>query len=127
MKCSLDISNFPEEISSLSHSIVFFYFFALITEENFHIFPLYSLELCIQMVISFLFSFAFCSSSFLSYCKASLDSYFAFFAFIFLRDGFDHSLLYNITNVTNLDIPSGTLSIRSKPLNLFFTSTVTKD
>ena len=26
------ISNFPEEISSLSHSIVFLYFFALITE-----------------------------------------------------------------------------------------------
>ena len=27
MKCSLGISNFLEEISSLSHSIVFFYFF----------------------------------------------------------------------------------------------------
>ena len=33
MKCSLDISNFLEEISSLSHCIVFLYFFALITEE----------------------------------------------------------------------------------------------
>ena len=32
MKCSLGISNFFEEISSLSQSIVFFYFFALITE-----------------------------------------------------------------------------------------------
>ena len=32
MKCSLDISNFLEEISSHSHSTVFFYFFALITE-----------------------------------------------------------------------------------------------
>jgi len=31
MNCSLVISNFLEEISSLSHSIVFFYFFALIT------------------------------------------------------------------------------------------------
>ena len=30
MKCSLGISNFLEEISSLSHSIVFPYFFALI-------------------------------------------------------------------------------------------------
>ena len=28
MKCSLGISNFLEEISSLSHSIVFLYFFA---------------------------------------------------------------------------------------------------
>ena len=35
IKCSLGISNFIEEISSLSHSIVFLYFFALITEEGF--------------------------------------------------------------------------------------------
>ena len=35
MKCSLGMSNFLEEISSLSHSIVFFYFFALIAEEGF--------------------------------------------------------------------------------------------
>ena len=56
MKISLDISNFPEEISSLSHSVVFLYFFALITEEGFLISPCYSLELCIQMGVSFLFS-----------------------------------------------------------------------
>ena len=49
MKCSLDISNFLEEISSVSHSIVFLYFFSLITEEAFLISPWYSLELCIQM------------------------------------------------------------------------------
>ena len=35
MKWSLGVSNFLEEISSLSHSIVFIYFFALITEEVF--------------------------------------------------------------------------------------------
>ena len=34
MKCSFGISNFLEEISSLSHSVVFLYFFALITEEG---------------------------------------------------------------------------------------------
>ena len=67
MKCSLGISNFLEEISGLSHSIVFLYFFVLITEEGFLISPWYSLELCIQMDISFLFSFAFSLSSFLSY------------------------------------------------------------
>ena len=44
-KCSLGISNFLEEISSLSHSIVFLYFFALITEEGFLISPCYFLEL----------------------------------------------------------------------------------
>ena len=41
MKCSLDIFNFLEEISSLSHSIVFLYFFALISEEGFLISPCY--------------------------------------------------------------------------------------
>ena len=41
MKCSLDISNLLEELSSLSHSIVFLYFFALITEEGFLISPCY--------------------------------------------------------------------------------------
>ena len=46
---------FPEEISSPSHSIVFLYFFALITEEDFLISPCCSLKLCIHMGISFLF------------------------------------------------------------------------
>ena len=58
MTCSLGFSNFLE-ISSLSHSIVFLYFFALVTKEGFLISPCYSLEFCIQMGISFLFSFAF--------------------------------------------------------------------
>ena len=51
----------------LSYSIVFLCFSALITEEGFLISPWYSLDLCIQMGISFLFSFAFSFSSFLSY------------------------------------------------------------
>ena len=50
---------FLEEISSLSHSIVSLYFFALIPEEGFLISPCYSLELCIQMGMSFFFFFAF--------------------------------------------------------------------
>ena len=74
MICSLGSSNFLEEISSLSHSIVFLYFFALIAEESF-IFPCYSWELCIQMGISFLFS---------AVCKVSSDNHFAFLHFFFL-------------------------------------------
>ena len=46
MKYSLGIFNFLEEISSLSHSMIFLYFFALITEEGFLTSPCYSLELC---------------------------------------------------------------------------------
>ena len=47
-------------------------FFALIPEEGFLISPCYSLELCNQMSISFLFSFAFCFSSFFSYLQGLL-------------------------------------------------------
>ena len=84
MKCSLGITNFFEEISSLSHSIVFPCFFALITEEGFLISSCYSLELCIQMGISFLLSFAFHFYSFVSICKASSDNHFAILHFFFL-------------------------------------------
>ena len=59
MKCSLGISSLLEEISSLSHSIIFLYFFALFPQKGFLISPCYSLELCIQVGISFLFSSAF--------------------------------------------------------------------
>ena len=74
MKCSLGISSFLEEISSLSHSVVFFYFFALIGEEGFLISSCYSLELCIQMFISFLFTFAFrfSFSFFTAICKGQI-------------------------------------------------------
>ena len=47
--------NFPEEISSFSHSIVFLYFSALITEEGFLISPCYSLELLHSNVYIFFF------------------------------------------------------------------------
>ena len=47
--------------------VVFLYFFALIAEEGFLVSPCYSLELCIQIGVSFLFSLAFSFSSFLSY------------------------------------------------------------
>ena len=67
MKSCSGSSNFLEDIYSVSHSIVFLYFFTLTTEEDFLISPCYSLELCIQMGISLLFSFAFSLSSFLSY------------------------------------------------------------
>ena len=79
-KYSLGISNFLEEISSRSHSIVFLYFIALTAEEGFHISPCYSLELCIQM--GFCFSpLLFTSLLFTAVCKASSDSHFGFLHF----------------------------------------------
>ena len=59
MKCSFGISNFLEEISILSHSIVFLYFVVLITEEGFLISPCYSLELCSN---GYIFPFFLCLS-----------------------------------------------------------------
>ena len=83
MKCSLVISKFLEEISSLSHSIVFLYLFILIAEEGFLISPCYSLELCIQMGVSSLFS-PLAYLLFSAVCKASSDNHFAFLHFFFL-------------------------------------------
>ena len=72
MKCSIGISNFLEEISSFSPSIIFLNFFALIAEEGFLISSCYSFEFCIQLLISFLFSFAFHFSSFIAKFRLKL-------------------------------------------------------
>ena len=94
------ISNFPEEISSLSHSIAFLYFFALITEEGFLISPFYSLKLCIQMDISFIFSFTFAfSPSFHSDLYGPLRQPPCLFSWLFLGDGLDPCLLYHVRNL----------------------------
>ena len=101
------ISNFFEEISSLSHSIIFLYFFTLITEEGFLISPSYSLEFCIQMDISFLFSFAFASLLLSAICKAPSDNHFSFLHFFFLG-----TVLITISytmSLTSIHSSSGTL------------------
>ena len=133
MKCSLDIPNCLEELSSLFHSIISLYFFALTTEESFLIPLCYSLECIlwnsfnvsnsyIKMGISFLFSFAFCFFSFHSYLQGLPRQPFCFFALHFHEDGLDPCLLYNVMNLVHSS--SGTLSIRSSSLNLFLTFTV---
>ena len=73
MKCSFGISDFLEEIPSLSYSVVFLYFFALIAEEGFLICSCYSLELCIQMFLSFFFSFAFTLLFFSEMARVTVD------------------------------------------------------
>ena len=62
------VSNFLEEIYSLSHSVVFLYFFLCIDHwGRLSYLSLLFLVLYIQMGISFIFSFAFGFSSFFSY------------------------------------------------------------
>ena len=115
MKCSLGSSNFLAEISGFSHFIVFLYFFALITEEGFLISLWYSLELCIQMLISFLFSLLFTSLLFTAICKASSDSHFAFLHFFSM--GMVWIPVSCTMSWTSIHSSSSTLSIRSSPLN----------
>ena len=94
------ISNFLEEISSLSHSIVFLYFFALFTEEGFLIF---SFLLCFSLLF------------FSQLLKGLLRQPFCLFVLLFLGDGLDPCLLYNVLNLFPKFIRH---SIRSNPLNL---------
>ena len=68
MKCSLGISNFLEEISRLSHSVVFLYFFALIAEEGFFAIHWNSAFRCLYLSFSPLL---FASLLFTAICKAS--------------------------------------------------------
>ena len=77
MKCSLGILILLKR-SLVFPILLFFCFFALITEEGFLIFPFYSLELCIQMGISFLSPLLLASLLFSAICKASSDNCFAF-------------------------------------------------
>ena len=89
-------SNFLEEISSLPHSIVFLYIFALMAEEGFLIPPCCSLELCIQMGISFLFSFTFWLLFFTQLFVRPPQTTILPFCISFFGDGLDHCLLYNV-------------------------------
>ena len=84
MKCSLGISNFPEEISSLSHSIVFLNFFALITEEDFLIFLAILWNSAFKWVYLSFSPFPLVSLLFSTLCKASSDNHFDFLYFFFL-------------------------------------------
>ena len=105
MKCSLGISNFLEEISSLAHSILFFYFFALITEEGFLISPCYFLNSALKWV----YSLFFLASLFTAICEASSDNHLAFLHVFFLG-----MFLITGSYVMNHS-SSGTLSIKINP------------
>ena len=96
MKYSLTISNFLEETSSLPISIVFFYFFALITEEGFLISPCYSLNSAFKWIYLSISPLSFTSFLFKAICKASSHNH---FAFLFRGDGLDLCLLYNVRNL----------------------------
>ena len=79
-----------------------------ITEEGFLISPCFSLELCIQMGISFLFSLPLASLLFSAICKVSSENCFAFLHFFFFRMGLITSSCR--MSWTSIHSSSGTLS-----------------
>ena len=118
MKYSLSISNFLEEFSRLSYSIVFLYLFALITEEGFLISPCYSLELCeFKWEYLSFFPLFFTSLHFRAICKASSDNHFAFLHFFV----FDMVLTTDSCIVLWIFIHSSsdTFSAKSSPLSVY--------
>ena len=122
MKYSLGISHFLEEISSLSPSIVFLYFFALITGEGFLI-PLAILWNSAFRWVYLSFSpLPFASLLFSAIYKAFSENHFVFLHFFFL--GMVLITASCTMSRTSVHSSSGTLSIRYNPLNLFVASTV---
>ena len=122
MKYSLGITDSLEEISSLSHSIVFLYFFVLITEEGFLVSPCYFWNSSFKWVFLSFPPLLFSSLHFTAVCKASSHSHLAFLHFFFL--GMVLIPVSCTMSWTSIHSSSGTLSIRSSPLNLFLTSHV---
>ena len=106
----------------LSRSIVFLYFFLLITEEGFLISPaIFWILTFIWVYLSF-FPFPFICLLFSAICEASSNNYFAFFHFFFL--GMVLITVSCTMSQTSIHSSSGSQSISSSPLNLFVTSTV---
>ena len=115
MKCFLGISNFLEELSGLSHSIVFLHFFALITEEGFVISLCYSLELCIPMAVSFLCLYLFFFSQL--FVKPPQTTILPFC--VSFSCEWSLSLSPAQCHEPPSNSSSGTLSVGSNPLNQF--------
>ena len=79
MKCSLGISNFLEGISSLPHSVLFLYFFAMVAEEGFLISSCYSWNFAFRWEYLSFSPLLFASLLSTAICKASSDSHFLHF------------------------------------------------
>ena len=113
--------NFLQEISSLSHSVVILYFFALITEEGLLTSLCCSWNSVIRWIYLSFYHLPFTSLLFSAIYKASSDYHFAFMHF-FLE------MVLIITSYTmswtSVHSSSGILSIRSNSLNLLVTCTV---
>ena len=124
MKCSLGISNFLEEISTLFHFIGSLYFFALTTKKVFFSLLAILWNSALRWVYLSFPSLPFISLLFSAICKAPSENHFAFLHFLFL--GMVLITASYTLSWTSIHSSSSTLFIRSNPLNLFVTSTMNK-
>ena len=111
-----------EEISSLSHSIIFLYFFALISEEGFLICPCFLWNSAFRWECLSFSPLPLASHLFSAISKASSDNHFACLHFFVL--GMVLITISCTMSRTSVYSSLGGLSIRSNLLNLFVTSTV---
>ena len=110
-------SNFLEEISSLSHSIISLYFFALITEEGFFSLLAILWNSGFKWVYLSFSPLLFASLLFIAIFKASSDNNFAFLHFFSM--GMVLIPVSCTMSQASVHNSLGTLSLRSNPLNLF--------
>ena len=99
MEYSLVITNFLEEISGLSHSIVFLYFCIDRRGRLSYLSLLFFGALYSDEYIFHFSPLPITSLLFLAICKASSDNQFACLHFFFLGDGLGHCLLYSVMNL----------------------------
>ena len=97
MKYSLGISYFLEEISRFPHSVVSVSLHCSL-RKAFLSLPAILWNFAFRWVYLSFSSLPFTSLLFSAICKASRQS-FCLFALLFLRDGFDHCLLYSVINL----------------------------
>ena len=121
-KCSLGISNFLEEISSFFPLFCFPLFICIVyLRRPSYLSLLFYGTLHSNGYLSFS-ALLFASLLFTAICKASSDNHIAFLPFFFLEMVLIPA--YSTVSQSSVHTSSGTLSIRSSPLNLFLTSTV---
>ena len=120
---SFGISNFLEEMSSLSQSIIFSISFHWSLRKAFlSFFPCFSLEHALKWVYLSFSPLPLISLLFSAICNASLDSSFASFHIFFLRMVLITA--FCTMSRTSVHSYSGIMSIIPNPLNLFVTSNV---
>ena len=121
MECSLDISNFVEEISSIYHSVFPSVFLHCSSKKAFLSLLVILWNSAFTWVYLSLSLSPFASLLSSAISKASRDSHFCLLAFLFLSDIFGHLVIYSALSLCPYFFRHST---RSNPLNILVISIV---